>query len=200
MSNTQNVGLLLWLWLLVSGRLCTLSINRENPCIHLFFNSISRLWFELTWQLRILYKLEVIGGSTLFSFSFVTLMNKTTLTILIFAARNATQTKSFTLILTQTYAMTQQIAVRDVRAVFHKGNDQTFFPPRNSFFYPPIPRKAHLSTAWVAFLHQALLIRSPEAARLKCIYVLLRALGIFMGPLKFRFSQWYKARPFTHNE
>ena len=122
MSNTQNVGLLLWLWLLVSGTLCTLSINRENPCIHLFFNSISRLWFELTWQLRILYTLEVVGRSTPFSFSFVALIKKTTLTILIFAARNATQTKSFTLILTQTYAMIQQIAVRDVRAVFHKGN------------------------------------------------------------------------------
>ena len=36
--------------------------------------------------------------------------------------KGATQTKSFTLILTQTYAMTQQIAVRDVMAVFHKGN------------------------------------------------------------------------------
>ena len=67
-------------------------------------------------------------------------------------------------------------------------NYQTFFP-RKSFFDPPIPRWAYLFAAWVAFLHQALLILIPEAARLKCIYVLLRALGIFMGPLKFRSSQ-----------
>ena len=56
--------------------------------------------------------LEVIGGSTPYFFSFVTLINKTTLTILIFTARIATQTN----------AMTQQITVHDVRAVFHKGN------------------------------------------------------------------------------
>ena len=56
--------------------------------------------------------LEVIGRSTPYFFSFVTLINKTTLTILIFTARIATQTN----------AMTQQITVHDVRAVFHKGN------------------------------------------------------------------------------
>ena len=165
MSNTQNVGLLLWLWLLVSGRLCTLSINRENPCIHLFFNSISRLWFELTWQLRILYTLEVIGGSTPFSFSFVTLINKTTLAILVFAARNATQTKSFTLILTQTYAMTQQITVC-LGCRF-------------------APSSAH-SDSW--------------SGQIKVHLCALTCTWNFMGPLKFRFSQWYKARPFTHNE
>ena len=40
-------------------------------------------------------------------------------------------------------------------------NYQTFFP-RKSFFDPPIPRWAYLSAAWVAVLHQALLILIPE--------------------------------------
>ena len=157
--------------------------------------------------------LEVIGGSTPYFFSFVTLINKTTLTILIFTARIATQTN----------AMTQQITVHDVRAVFHKGNVSLLksltvlylsllfeaficrtyrklikvalqqmirlFFSRKAFFDPPIPRRAYLSAAWVAVLHQPLLILIPEAARLKCIYVLSRALGIFIGPLKFQFSQ-----------
>ena len=117
MSNTQNVGLLLWLWLLVSGRLCTLSINRENPCIHLFFNSISRLWFELTS-----YPLYT-GSDRRIDPIFFFLRDPDKLNHPgDLRGKGATQTKSFTLILTQTYAMTQQIAVRDVRAVFHKGN------------------------------------------------------------------------------
>ena len=74
------------------------------------FKTLIRAYLAASYPLYT--ALEVIGVSTPYFFSFVTLINKTTLTILIFTARIATQTN----------AMTQQITVHDVRAVFHKGN------------------------------------------------------------------------------